>query len=46
MSCIICEYPLRKVENTERVSILEFMVMVEAKSPKFWNEGEISGYDD
>jgi len=40
------ECPIRKAENTKWVFTLEFIVIVEMKSLKFWNVGEIKGYDD
>ena len=38
--------PDRKHENIELASSFEFVVMVEMKSPKFWNRDDIGGYDD
>jgi len=39
------ECPLRKDEDIKCVSTFEF-IMVETKSPEFWNGGEIRCYDD
>jgi len=40
------DYPLKKTQNMEWVFTIEFIVGVKTKSPEFWNEDEIWGYDD
>jgi len=37
---------LGKLRIQSEYPLLEFAVMVETKSPDFWNEGEIIGYDN
>jgi len=38
------EWPLQNWEY--RASIYKIIFMIENKSPKFWNGGEIRGHDD
>ena len=46
MSYVMGESPLRRLKIQSKYPTLKFIVMVDAKNPKFWNVDETRGYAD